>query len=214
MQRLKKFIKTTVLGGLIVLLPVFLTGFFLHWLFNLVTGFIRPLANILVIKARIQENLADVLVIVVIIGVFFLTGLVVKTRLGRYIHRVAEKRILKIMPGYTIFRNTIKQFLGQKKTPFSRVALVQAFGNETLMTAFVTDEHPNGSFTVFAPSALNPTTGLILHLPGKYVHIVDVSVEDTMRSIITCGAGSCKLISRLPELRKQCPVEEEDPDEF
>ena len=197
-----------------MLLPVFLTGFFLHWLFNLVTGFIRPLANILVIKARIQENLADVLVIVVIIGVFFLTGLVVKTRLGRYIHRVAEKRILKIMPGYTIFRNTIKQFLGQKKTPFSRVALVQAFGNETLMTAFVTDEHPNGSFTVFAPSALNPTTGLILHLPGKYVHIVDVSVEDTMRSIITCGAGSCKLISRLPELRKQCPVEEEDPDEF
>lgn len=214
MQRLKQFLRTTVLGGLVVLLPVFLTGFFLHWLFNVITGLLRPLATILVIKARMKENLADLLVIVVIVGVFFFAGLVVKTRLGRFIHRVVEKRILKVMPGYTLFRNTIKQFLGQKKTPFSRVALVQAFGNETLMTAFVTDEHPNGSFTVFAPSALNPTTGLILHLPGKHVHLVNVSVEDTMRSIISCGAGSCKLISGLPELRKECPLEEEEPDGF
>ena len=211
MKRLKKFLKTTVLGGIVVLLPVFLTGFFLHWVFNVVTGFIEPLTKILVIEARVNERLADILVIVVIVGICFFVGLVVKTRLGRYIYRVVEKRILKVMPGYTLFRNTIKQFLGQKRTPFSRVALVRAFGNETLMTAFVTDEHPNGNFTVFVPSALNPTTGLIFHLEKQYVHLVNASVEETMRSIISCGAGSCKLLSQVQTVQKTCPVEE-DPD--
>ena len=36
-----------------------------------------------------------------------------------------------------------------KKTPFSQVALVQLFGNETMVSAFVTDSHADGTFTVF-----------------------------------------------------------------
>ncbi len=199
MQKLKKFIKTTVLGGVVILLPVLLTFFFLRWLYNFITRLISPLTKLVVATAEMQALLADLLVVVIIVAICFFVGLLVKTKLGRYLHRQFEKRILKVMPGYTLFRNTIKQFLGQDKKPFSRVALVQAFGNSTLMTGFVTDRHPDGRYTVFLPSALNPTTGLILHLEQKYVHLVDVSVEDTMRSIISCGAGSGKLLDRLPK---------------
>ncbi len=196
MKKLKKFIRTTILGGVIVLLPVLLTGFLLNWLFNFITGLIYPLTKMVVEKAHMQKYVADVLVILIIIGICFMVGLLVRTKLGGFFHRQIEKRILKVMPGYTLFRNTIKQFLGQDKAPVSRVALVQAFGNSTLMTGFVTDEHPDGRYTVFVPSALNPTTGLILHLEKEYVHLVNVSVEETMRSIISCGAGSTLLLEK------------------
>jgi len=63
-----------------------------------------------------------------------------------------------------------------------------------MMIGFVTDEHPDGYCTVFIPSALNPTSGLIYYLEKQYVHIVDASVEDTMRIIISCGMGSKKLL--------------------
>ncbi len=197
MNRLKNFTRTTVLGGVIVLLPVFLTGFLLNWIFTAAIGLIKPLALILIERHQWPPIYANVLVVVVIITVCFFVGLFIKTKFGHFIHDTVEKRILKVVPGYTLFRNTVKQFLGQKTSPFSRVALVKPYGNDTLMTAFITDEHPNGMFTVFAPSALNPTTGLILHLQPKYVFPVDVSVEDTMRSLISCGAGSCKLLSQL-----------------
>ncbi len=197
MNKLKKFIKTTILGGVVVLLPVLLTGFFLNWLFNFITGLINPLTKMVVEKVQLQKFLADVLVVIIIIAICFIVGLLVRTKLGRFFYRQMEKRILKVMPGYTLFRNTIKQFLGQDKTPASRVALVQAFGNSTLMTGFVTDEHPDGRYTVFVPSALNPTTGLILHMEKQYVHLVDATVEDTMRSIISCGAGSTQLLEKM-----------------
>lgn len=203
MQRLKKFIKTTILGGVVVLLPILLTVLLLRWLFNFITRFIHPLTKMMVDTAKLQEYLADVLVVLIIIFICFLVGLTARTRLGRYIHKVIERRILKVMPGYCLFRNTVKQFLGQERTPFSRVALVQAFGNSTLMTAFITDEHPDGRVTVFVPSALNPTTGLILHLEKEHVHRVNASVEDTMRSIISCGAGSDKLLNKLQRLPAQ-----------
>jgi len=74
------------------------------------------------------------------------------------------------------------------------VALEQIYSNDTLMTAFVTDEHSDGSFSVFVPTGPNPTSGLIYYLKGEWVHLIDVPVEDDMRSIISCGAGSARLI--------------------
>jgi uncharacterized membrane protein len=78
------------------------------------------------------------------------------------------------------------------------VALAQIFGNSTLVTCFVTDSHDDGSFTVFVPTGPNPTSGLIYHLEGQYVHPVKVPVQDAMRSVISCGAGSGKLLQQYP----------------
>lgn len=195
MTKIKNFLKTTVMGGVIVVLPIAMTFFFLRWLFGLVSGLISPLTRIVMQGSHLQKFVADFLVVLVIVAVCFLIGLLIKTRLGLFIHRQVEKRILRVAPGYSLFRETISQFLGQKRRPFSQVALVRVFENSTMMTAFVTDEHPDGSVTVFVPSGLNPTSGLIYHLPKEFVHTVEVSVEETMRSIISCGAGSGSLIN-------------------
>ncbi len=194
MNRLKRFLRTTFLGGIAVILPVVLTFLFLRWLFRVITDFIEPITHVVVKESRIQVYFAYILVIIFIISVCFFVGLVVRTRFGHFVHDTVEKRILKIAPGYTLFKETIKQFLGQERAPFSQVALVEAFGPNSLMTGFITDRHPAGYYTVYVPSGLNPTTGLILHLETKYVHLLDVPVEETMRSIIGCGAGSNKLV--------------------
>lgn len=194
MLKIKSFFKATLLGGVMVLLPVVLTFFFLRWFVDLVTGIINPLTSLLIDKTHIQKNIADILVVVIIILICFLVGVIIKTKLGSFIYGQIEKKILKIAPGYSLFRETIKQFLGQKRAPFSSVALVRVFENSTMMTAFITDRHPDGSYTVFVPSGLNPTSGMIYHLQKEFVHPVEASVENTMRSIIGCGAGSGQLI--------------------
>jgi uncharacterized membrane protein len=91
-----------------------------------------------------------------------------------------------------LFKETTRQFLGSGEKPFSRVALVKPFENDTRCTGFVSEEHPDGSFTVFVPSGLNPTSGMIYHLPAQYVQILGVSTEQAMQTVIACGAGSSK----------------------
>lgn len=198
MIRLKKFLKTTLLGGVTVILPVVLTYYFLRWLYEFVIRQINPLTRMMEKTAQSNEYtfLAHLLSIFIIVLTCFSVGLSIKTKIGRFIYHTIEIRILKIAPGYTLFKETIKQFLGQDRAPFSRVALVDIYGTGVLMTGFITDEHPEGIFTVYVPSGLNPTTGLIFHMEKQRVHVVDMSVEETMRSIIGCGSGSSKLIEK------------------
>ena len=194
MNKLKSFIMTSMLGGVIVILPVAIFAAVFGWVFQFVTNLIQPLTNLVVAKSDLKEIIADVLVLVVILVSCFVIGMVVRTKFGKFIYKAIEHRLIKIAPGYNLIKETVLQILGNKKSPFSSVALAQIFGNETLVTAFVTDEHADGSFTVFIPTGPNPTSGNIFHLKGKYVHPVAVYAEEAMRSIISCGSGSARLV--------------------
>ena len=197
MDRIKAFLKTSLLGGTVVILPVVILIFVFNWVFDFVTNRIQPLTNVVIKRYEIPEISADIFVIFIILMVCFAVGVFVTTRLGKFVYRSIENRILKAAPSYSLIKETIVHILGEKESPFSTVALARIFGNETLVSSFVTDKHEDGSYTVFVPTGPNPTSGNIFHLKGEYVHPVDVPVEEVMRSIISCGAGSKKLIKDL-----------------
>ncbi len=197
MNKLKSFLTSTVVGGLLVILPVALFLFTMHWLFGMVQGLISPLTDALLTQLQLHQVVADIVVILALIVLCFIVGVMVRTRLGKWTYALIENKLLMKAPGYSIIKETVAQFLGNKKSPFSSTALVRIFGNETMVSAFVTDEHADGSFTVFVPTGPNPTSGNIYHLPADQVHSVDAPVDEMMRSIISCGAGSSSLVKRL-----------------
>ncbi|MFC1857572.1 DUF502 domain-containing protein [Thermodesulfobacteriota bacterium] len=194
MNRLRAFIQTSIIGGIVVILPVALLALFFKWIFKLTTDIIQPLTNLVMAASQFHRLIADALALGLILAVCFLIGVIVKTKIGKYIQENLEKNVLSFAPGYSTIKETVMQFLGKSKRPFSSAALIQAYENDTLMTGFVTDEHPDGSYTVFVPTAPNPTTGFVFHLKRQYVHPVPVSVEEALRSVISCGAGSTKLL--------------------
>ena len=203
MNRLKIFIKTSLLGGLAVILPAALLFLIFKWFFNWVTDIIQPLTNLVLARGQFQEFVADAIVFGIILTFCFGVGAAVKTKIGRYIQENLEDHILKIAPGYPTIKSIVMQFIGKKKSPFSSVALVRPFENDTLMTAFITDHHEDDWHTVFVPTGPNPTTGFIFHLKGQYIQPVNVPVEETIRSVISCGAGSTRLIQSLAGMKTE-----------
>jgi uncharacterized membrane protein len=198
MEKFKSFLKTSIIGGVVVILPMFIFIMVFKWLFGWVTDIIQPLTNLIVTQSHMSEIIADAVVIAVILISCFIIGIIVKTKIGKFIHENLESRILKIAPGYGTIKEIVMQLIGEK-LPFSSVALVRIFENDTLVTGFVTDSHPDGSYTIFVPTAPNPTSGFIYHLKREFVHHVDIPVEEAMRSIITCGAGSNKILKAYRE---------------
>jgi uncharacterized membrane protein len=198
-DKLKQFLKTSLLGGIVVILPVAILVSVTVWVFDLITGWISPLTRLITKDLQLNEFIAETFSISLILATCFFVGLLVRTRLGDLLYRLVETRILKLAPGYSMIKDTVLQLFGNRKdSPFSSVALAQIFSNSTLVTCFVTDSHADGSFTVFVPTGPNPTSGLIYHLGGEYVHPVDVPVQEAMRSVISCGAGSGKLLQHYP----------------
>jgi len=198
-RRAQRFVVTTILGGLVVVLPLTLLGFLIRLLFNLIVGFIQPLSSLFGFSNHVNEWLINLLVLAIILVLFFLIGLAVRTEMGRQLFQNIEDQWLKPLPFYTILRETVQQLFSKDKMPFSKVALVDPFGSGTLMTGFVTAELPNGFFTVFVPTAPNPTNGFIFHLPPERITFVDAGADDAMRSVISLGIGSDRLFQTKAE---------------
>jgi len=197
MEKIKSFLRTTFFGGFLVVLPIIVLIFVLDWLYEFLINKIRPITNILIETARFSELIAAISAVVVILLLFFLVGLIVQTRLGKYLIHLLEERILKRIPLYRIIKETIIQLFGGDRIIFKSVALIRPFGNETMITAFITDESSNGYTTVFVPSAPAPTGGYIYHIKNEYVIKIDYPIEHAMRTVLSLGAGSKDFLNKL-----------------
>jgi uncharacterized membrane protein len=186
--------KTTLLGGFLVVIPVAILIFVLNWLYNIFAGNLHPITMMLVKTARMNEFLASLLAIVIILLLFFIVGLIIKTRFGHFLFSQLDEKILKRIPFYKIIKETVIRLFSSDKRLFKSVALVNLYCTETLVTAFVTDEHEDGSYTIFVPSGPAPTAGFVYHMKGEYVHKIDYPVDQALRTIISLGVGSNELI--------------------
>lgn len=193
MKKIKSFINTTFWGGLLIVLPVVILIIVFNGLFNFVLENISPVTEVIIQTAKLSRFVSSIAAIAFILGVCFLMGLIVKTRLGSLTYKIFEDYILIRVPGFRIIKETIAQLFGTQKNLFSGVALVNLFCSDTLVTAFITEVHIDGSCTVFVPSGPAPTAGFVYHLQGKYVHKIDYPVDLAMKTIISLGSGSKQL---------------------
>lgn len=199
MDGLRDFVKPTIIGGLGVLLPILVLFIVFNALFRFITNSIRPITGIFTGGATGGGFLADIISILIIVAISFVLGVAVRTRLGSLYHNLLEKRIFAKIPGYSLVKDTMKYFSGGETIPFSSVAMVKPFDNETLVPVFITDKHPDGSYTVFAPQGPIPTQGAIYTVPGSHTFVLDVGPEAAMKAIIGAGAGTETLLAKYRE---------------
>ncbi|MEG8946664.1 DUF502 domain-containing protein [Rosettibacter firmus] len=197
MIKIKSFLRTTFFGGFLVVLPIIVSILVLIWLFEFLTDKIRPITIILIQTTRLNELIASILSIVIILLIFFIVGLLVQTRAGKIIIHMIEEGLLKRIPFYKIIKDTTVQLFGGEKLIFKYAALVKPFSNDTMILGFVTDESSNGYVTVFIPSAPAPTGGYIYTLKKENIIKLDYPVEQMMKVVLSLGAGSREFLSKL-----------------
>jgi uncharacterized membrane protein len=197
--RLKRFVVTTFIGGLVVILPLTIFVFLVQLIVRFTAKLLTPIRSLIPFSENISTGILDLISLSIVLTLFFFVGIVVRTSVGGKIFARFEQRWLMNLPLYGVLRETVRQFLGRKKTPFSQVVLVDAFGNGVLMTGFVTDDEVGGGYvTIFVPTAPNPTNGFVFHVKEDQLRYVDTRPEDAMSSIIGVGTGSSALF-KLPE---------------
>lgn len=199
MKKIRYFLQTTLVGGFLIIMPLIVLFLFLNWGFNLMFGTIEPITNLLIKTVKLNYLVASGISLLIILLVGFIIGLIVKTNLGKLLHHLTEEHLLKRIPFYKIIRETIIQLFGTKKSLFLGVALVDLFGNGNLVTAFITDTHENGMYTVFVPSGPAPTAGFVYHIKPEYLTKINYPLDQSMRSIISLGVGSKNIIKKYNE---------------
>jgi len=212
MKRIKQFLINTLIGGFLVLLPLGIFVLIVKLIIQFIVNIIRPLTTL--INLKISLFWINILVLLAIIVLCFLIGLFIRTQLGRTSLRYFEVNWLEKLPAYATIRDIIQQFTGAKKTPFQRVVQLDAFNSETTMTGFITDENAT-EYTVFVPTAPNPTNGLVFNIPKEKVVLLDIRAEEAIRMIVGLGVGSLemqqKVLKTRPEEENMSPDKQSSP---
>jgi len=202
MKNIQNFFKNTFIGGFLIILPVAALTGVLKWIYGFVISSIDYLPGFINYLFKLRPDILDGIIgdavaLAITIIFCFIVGITVKTRIGNFLYNELEEHVLSRIPGFSLIKDTINQFAGDSNKLFQEVALVRIFENSIKVTAFVTNKNPDGSYTVFMPTAPNPTSGLIYHVPADCVEIIDISVEEAMKTIIGVGSGSEKVLTGL-----------------
>jgi len=187
MKALIKFLKVTLIGGLLVVLPVWVS---LLLLFKAIKGalvLLLPIARLLP-QTVVHDKLVALGLLVVIC---FVVGLLIRTQPGQRLGRWLTQHIFARIPGFALMRGMTRQLAGDKGEESFQPALVEI--EEALVPAFIIEKHADGQFTVFVSSSPTPMAGAIYILQPERVHPVDVPLAKAMLCVTKWGAGAAEL---------------------
>ena len=197
-QRFRKFLRTTLIGGVVALAPLTLIILLFRWVINVIGRNLTPLVDRMLQDPDPNPFFKFALYVITFAAIllfFFIIGIIVRTRLYGFLNRAEDRYLLKI-PGYKLVKETVQQFFGKNRSFFREVVLVDIFNTGALMTGFITDDQGE-IITVFVPTGPNPTSGNIYHLHKDRVMKTRASVDSGMKSIISCGAGSAEVFASV-----------------
>jgi uncharacterized membrane protein len=198
MKQAIEFIKTTMLGGALIIIPAALIVFILAKVARGLKGALDPLA------AQLPDSVQFPYMteIVTVIAVCFLAGLLIRTRPGRWLGRLIERYVFDRVPGYALARGLTRTSVTGDTTQGMIPALVEM--EEGLVPALIIEQHEDGFVTVFVPSPPVPTVGQAYVFESGKAHPVDVSLPKFIACITKWGLGAQEL--RLAMRPSQVPT--------
>lgn len=195
MNKLGKFVVSTLLAGFLVVTPLYLALLLLLKAMQSLAGLMKPLAKLLPAWLPATQLLALLLVL----ALCFVVGVAVRTRVGRGIWERTERSLFQKIPGYEIFRSLSHRLAGEDQDKAWKPALAEI--EEALVPAFIIEELHDGSFTVFVPSVPTALAGSVYILNPDRVHPLDVPFTQVIKAVSHWGSGSKELVTAM-ERRK------------
>lgn len=183
-----RFLKTTLLGGFLFVLPFVVVILILEKAVDLVQKALAPIVSSL----PPQLNHSFLIAMILILGFCFFAGLMLQTRLGKNVARGIEETILEKIPGYRRLRDLSSRLMGQSEDHRFQTVLIESGDCKEL--GLLVEENQGGQCTVFIPGVPNPTAGELKIVAKVNVHFLDVSVKEILRCLSAWGVGSNKLL--------------------
>ena len=191
MKPAREFFVNTLVGGLLVVVPIYLAVLLLLKAMKSVAGLVQPFAKLLPASLPAAQILSLLLVLIMC----FLIGLAVRTRTGRTLRERIEKSLFERIPGYALFRSFTQRLAGENGENVWQPALAEI--EDALVPAFIIEELEDGSFTVFVPSIPTPLAGAVYVLSRERVHLVDVPFTQAIQTVSRWGSGAKELVAAM-----------------
>ena len=196
-----KWFRKYFITGILILLPLIITGYIVIFAFNLGDGILRNLIQY--VAGHRIPGLGFLIMLVIV----FLAGLFGQNVVGKKLLMWGEavlRRIPVVKSIYLASKQVMEVFASDRSGAFQRVVLVEYPRHSLYMFGFLTGEAPVkvkqqvelDLLNVFVP-ATPPSHGFFIMVPRQDVQMLDMSVEDGLKLVLSAG-----IIASSPSYRR------------
>jgi len=186
-----KFIMTTVIGGVIFLVPAVFLMMVILKAVDLMKKIAKPLANWLPVETIGGVALADIIAIAALLLICFIAGLVARQASAGKLLNQLETRLLEKAPGYKRIRSVVKGFdttrVGGLKPVILKIGSARQAG-------FEVQRLEDGRSVVFLPESPSAFTGITQVIPAEELAYLDVPLKRIIECSQNYGHGLAELV--------------------
>ncbi len=200
MKNVLDFIKATVLGGIVVIIPLSIILLALGSLMGSLITFGESLGDILPFSWLGNTAIVAAIAALSILIACFVTGLVLLTGPGRRLSAFMQKNLVERIPMLGMLQSLTARFAGLNTSELQPVLVdIQNTGADSM--GFLVEELPDNRLAVFVPAVPVATVGQIYFVPRERVVYINASMMDVVNAITQWGVGS-KLLFQEAETDK------------
>jgi uncharacterized membrane protein len=146
-----------------------------------------PLTKKFAVGGPIIETIIAISIIIIFLSLlFFLTGLVFKTKPGKQFQKWLQESFLNRIPMYKTLRGITLQLTGVNKDNYP-VVEVNLHGSKARSVGLLTDTLDDGRAVVYLPLAPILNIGQVYIIPKEDIKVIDISLKDASDIITQIG---------------------------
>lgn len=186
------FIRTTLLGGILFLVPIVVLAAIAGKALHMAGLLVAPLAGLIPVESVAGVAIAKLLTIAAIIGFCFLAGLFARTALAKKLIQRLENGLLSNIPGYGWIKDVGEAIAGADKAGGHQPVLASI--KDAWQIAFLIEHIEGGQVAVFVPGAPSPWAGSVFFMPEDRIKPLDVTLPEALKCVRRLGLGAGELL--------------------
>jgi uncharacterized membrane protein len=187
------FFKSTVVGGIFVLVPVVLLSIVIGQAAQLAYQVVHPVVEWLPQKTISTVSLAFLISIVALVLICFGAGLVARTAVSRWFVGSLERLILSFVPSYGLMKSMGQGWVGVDADEPHQPVLVQL--DDCAHIGFVMDTFKDGRQVVFVPDVPNPWSGTLMLITPDRIEPLPFTTRQTIDCLRHLGVNTSELLA-------------------
>lgn len=190
-RRAARWIRRRFAVGFMVVFPLVITIFFARFIFGLLDRWFLPISK------RLFGVAVPGIGFMLFMVVLFILGILATNIIGGRLLDLVERRMARIpllSPIYLGARQITEAIQIRGSTDFRKVVMLDFPRRGLRSIGFVTREFgaptalcDEPSALVFVPTTPNPTTGFLVALPQRELQVLDITVEQGVKLLISGG---------------------------
>ena len=186
------FLKATIAGGLLFLLPMVLIVIVLGHAMRLAGKVAQPISKLVPLDALGGVGGVTVVAVLLLIFISFVAGLLARTSGGKRIMRWFENSLLGGLPQYQLVKSMAEGLAHVESAEGVNPVLVSIEGGWQI--GYLLEPLENGWVTVFLPQAPTPMSGNVMYLPADRVRRLGITMAQAMAIVKRMGVGSANVL--------------------